>query len=432
LNIGEKSKELYRRARKVFPGGVSYAIRYFEPQPFYVSKVSGCKVYDVDGNEYIDFWIGHGALIFGHNYPKMVEALKEIVEIGTHFGLAHKYEVEYAEQVVKMVPSAEMIRFTNSGTEANMYAVRLARAYTRRSKIIKMEGGWHGGYDALHVAVSYPYNKPESAGLTDGAVKDTVAIPFNDLEAAEKEIKKEEAACVITEPVLGAGGCIPAEREFLKGLRELCDETNTLLIFDEVITGFRLSRGGGQEYYGVYPDITVLGKTVGGGGLAIGAICSRKEIMELMDHIKYRDKTNRAFHGGTYTANPLVSYVGMKMLRELEKGYVYPHINGLGRKLMQGLEEIFDEYGFEAHITGIGSLIGIHFTKKKPKNALEANMNKNVELSKEYHKYLLKNGIVVIKPTLPHLFISYAHTEDEINQFLQVTENFTREKRKHS
>ncbi|MEM3615668.1 MAG: aspartate aminotransferase family protein [Candidatus Methanomethylicia archaeon] len=421
--------KLYERAKKVMPAGVSYAIRHFEPYPIYVKSAKGCRIYDVEGNEYVDYWMGHGALILGHNHPTMIKALRGAIEIGTHFGLPHEYEVEYSEQVVKMIPSAEMIRFTNSGTEANMYAIRLARAYTKRVKIGKMEGGWHGGYDALHVAVNYPFEKPESAGLTEGATKDTLPLPFNDLETISKAVKRNELACIIVEPILGAGGCIPPEDGFLKGLRELCDEHNILLIFDEVITGFRLSSGGAQQYYGVYPDITVLGKAVGGGGLSVGAICGKRDIMELMDHTKYKDKSERVFHGGTYTSNPLVSYVGTIMLREFEKGYIYPHINNLGRKLREELEEAFQKYSIDAHTTGDGSLVGIHFTKKKPKNAREASEGKNEEAAKRYHKFLLENGIIVVKPTLPHMFISYSHTENEIQKLIEITERFCKELR---
>lgn len=421
-----KSLKLHERAKKVMPAGVSYAIRYFEPHPIFIKHAKGCRIYDVDGNEYIDYWVGHGALIMGHNPPIMLKALKEAIEIGVHFGLPHEYEVEYAEQVVKMIPSADMVRFTNSGTEANMYAIRLARAYTKRVKVGKMEGGWHGGYDALHVAVNPPFEKPESAGLTEGATKDTIPLPFNDLESISKIMKKNELACIVVEPVLGAGGCIPPENGFLKGLRELCEDYGTLLVFDEVITGFRLSPGGGQQYYGVYPDITVLGKAVGGGGLSVGAICGRRDIMELMDHLKYKDKSERVFHGGTYTANPLVSYVGTIMLKEFEKGYIYPHINEMGIKLRDELEDIFQRYVVNAHTTGEASMVGIHFTKKKPKNPREACEGRNEELSKKYHRFLLENRIIMIKPVLPHTFISYAHGKEEIEKLIMLTEDFAK------
>jgi len=209
-----KSRALYERAKKVLPAGVSYGLRYFEPYPFYTAKAKGSKLFDVDGNEYIDFWLGHTALILGHSPPVVIEAVKKQLERGTHYGTAHELEIKLAEQVAKMVPGAEMIRFTNSGTEANMYAARLARAYTGRSKIAKFEGGWHGGYDALHVSVKHPFNIPESAGLTRGALQDTVVLPFNDLDGVKAKLKGEEVAAIFIEPVLGSGGAVPAEKEF--------------------------------------------------------------------------------------------------------------------------------------------------------------------------------------------------------------------------
>ena len=273
-----KSRRLYERACRVLPAGVSYIIRYFEPYPFYTMKAKGSKLFDVDGNEYIDFWMGHCSLILGHSPSNAMKKVKQQIENGTQYGTSHELEIALAEQVVKMIPSAETVRFTNSGTEAIMYGIRLARTYTGREKIAKFEGGWHGGYDALHVAVKPPLDVPESGGLTSGVLKDTVVLPFNDIEEVKRRVKDEELAAIIVEPVLGAGGGIPAEREFLRELRELCSEKGTLLIFDEVITGFRLSPGGAQQYYGVLPDITVLGKILGG-GFPVGAIAGGREIM---------------------------------------------------------------------------------------------------------------------------------------------------------
>ncbi|RLI14581.1 glutamate-1-semialdehyde 2,1-aminomutase, partial [Candidatus Bathyarchaeota archaeon] len=313
-----KSKALYERAKKVLPAGVSYAIRYFEPYPFYTARAEGSKLFDVDGNEYVDFWLGHTALILGHSPPAVVEAVRKQLERGTHFGTSHELEVKLAEKIVKMVPSAEMVRFTNSGTEANMYATRLARAYTGKNKIAKFEGGWHGGYDALHKGVRYPFDIPESAGLTEGALRDTIVLPFNDLEGVEEKLKNERVASIVIEPVLGAGGGIPAEREFLKGLREFCDENDILLIFDEVITGFRLAPGGGQEYYNVIPDITVFGKILGG-GFPIGAFCGRRDIMERINNLIY-ERPHYSFHGGTFAANPMSMIAGLATLEILEDG----------------------------------------------------------------------------------------------------------------
>ncbi|RLI19329.1 glutamate-1-semialdehyde 2,1-aminomutase, partial [Candidatus Bathyarchaeota archaeon] len=213
------SKRLYERAREVMPSGVSYIIRHFEPYPFYTKEAKGSKLIDVDGNEYVDFWIGHLALILGHSPEPVVEAVKKQIEHGTHFGTSHELEVELAEKIIELVPCAEMIRYTSTGTEAAMYVTRLARAYTKKNKIVKFEGGWHGGYDALDIAVKPPFNVPESAGLTEGATKDTIVAPYNDLEGVIRKVKNEEIAGIIIEPVLGAGGAIPADKEFLKGLK---------------------------------------------------------------------------------------------------------------------------------------------------------------------------------------------------------------------
>ena len=227
-----RSRQLYKKAERVLPSGVSYFIRYMEPYPFYTVKARGSKLIDVDGNEYIDFWLGHTALILGHSPPEIMGKVKRQIENGTHYGTAHKLEITVAEQIAKMVPNVEMVRFTNSGTEANMYAIRLARTYTGRDKIGKFEGGWHGGYDALDIAVKPPLTTPESGGLTAGALNDTIVLPFNKIEEVNKMMKREKFAAIIVEPVQGGGGCIPAERAFLRELRETCTENGTLLIFD--------------------------------------------------------------------------------------------------------------------------------------------------------------------------------------------------------
>jgi glutamate-1-semialdehyde 2,1-aminomutase len=277
-----RSKELYERACKVLPGGVSYGIRALPPYPFFVQRAQGVKLKDVDGNDYTDYWVGHGALILGHSPKKVIDAVKKQLQYGTHIGFSHLLETELAERIVRNVPSAEMIRYCASVTEANLYGTRLARGYTGRMKMLKIEGGWHGGYDSLHKAVSYPYNKSESAGLNPKTTEDTDAIPFNDLEAARKHLVTENYACIILEPVMGAAGFLAPEPGYLQGLREVCDKSNTLLIFDEVVTGFRLAPGGAQELYGVKPDLTILGKIIGG-GFPIGAFCGSEEIMERID-----------------------------------------------------------------------------------------------------------------------------------------------------
>ncbi len=414
-----KSRALYEHARNFLPAGVSYTIRYFEPYPFYTAKAKGSKLYDVDGNEYVDFWLGHTALILGHSPPKVMETVKEQLENGTIYGTSHELEVKLAEQVAKMVPSAEMTRFTNSGTEASMYATRLARAHTGKRKIAKFEGGWHGGYDALHVGVKYPFNVPESAGLTEGVLQDTILLPFNDLEGVKEKLKNEEVASIIIEPVLGAGGGIPAEKEFLKGLREFCDKKEILLIFDEVITGFRLAPGGAQQYYGVTSDITVFGKILGG-GFPVGAFCARRKIMERLDTHIY-ERPHCSFHGGTFAANPITMIAGLATLKILEDGRLINELNKLGDKIREQLKEIFEENGVDVQVTGAGSLFNVHFTKKEVKDAnatFKADRNKLLD----YHLRLIANGVFFL-PT-HNGALSTAHTKADIEKLLLETEKY--------
>ena len=418
-----RSRALYDRARKVLPAGVSYSIRFFEPYPFYTARASGSKLYDVDGNEYIDFWLGHTALILGHSPPVVVKAVQEQLVRGTHYGTEHELEIALAEQVVKMIPSVEMMRFTNSGTEANMYAVHLARAYTGRNKIAKFEGGWHGGYDALQKAVKPPYNLPESAGLTQGALQDTLILPFNDLEGVKEKLKgiEDQVAGIIIEPVLGAGGAIPAEKEFLKGLREFCDQHGILLIFDEVITGFRLAPGGGQQYFGVKPDITVLGKILGG-GFPVGAFCGLAEIMERVDHMRYQ-RPQASFHGGTFTANPITMTAGLTTLKILEDGRLIKELNKLGDKIRAELTDIFEGIGVDVQVTGTGSLFGVHFTKeevKEPGAAFRADRQRLVE----YNLKLIANGVFFL-PTHSGCLCT-AHTKADIEKLFFETGKFVK------
>jgi len=416
-----KSKALYERAKKVLPAGVSYGIRYFEPYPFYTAKAKGSKLYDADGNEYIDFWLGHTALILGHSPPAVVDAVKRQLENGTHYGTSHEPEIKLAEQVVKMVSGAEMVRFANSGTEANMYATRLARAYTGRSKVAKFEGGWHGGYDALHVGVHYPFNIPESAGLTAGALQDTILLPFNDLEGVEEKLNDKKVASIVIEPVLGAGGGIPVEKEFLKGLREFCDEKEILLVFDEVITGFRLAPGGAQQYYGVVPDITVFGKILGG-GFPIGAFCGCREIMERLDSLLHK-RPYYSFHGGTFAANPITMTAGLATLKILEDGRLINKLNMLGDNIREQLREIFEANGVDVQVTGVGSIFNTHFTKEEVRDAnaaFRADRNKLVD----YNLKLIENGVFFL-PTHTGA-LSTAHSEADVQKLVSETEKYAK------
>ena len=414
-----KSKALYERAKKVLPAGVSYGIRYFEPYPFYTAKAKGSKLYDVDGNEYVDFWLGHTALILGHNPPAVVEAVKRQLENGTHYGTCHELEIALAEHVAKMVSGAEMVRFSNSGTEANMYVTRLARAYTGRSKVAKFEGGWHGGYDALHVAVKPPFNIPESAGLTPGALQDTMILPFNNIEGVKEKLKSEDVAAILIEPVLGVGGGVFAEKEFLKELREICDEKGTLLIVDEVITGFRLAPGGVQQYFGVKPDITILGKILGG-GFPIGAFCGPTEIMERVDTLRYQ-RPQYSFHGGTFAANPITMTAGLTTLKILEDGRLINRLNRLGDKIREKLRQIFETKGIDIQVTGTGSIFNVHFTKEELKD-VNAVFRADRKKLADYHSKLIANGVFFL-PT-HNGTLSTAHTKADIEKLFSETENY--------
>jgi glutamate-1-semialdehyde 2,1-aminomutase len=416
-----KSKILLKRAEKVLPAGVSYGIRYFEPYPFYTVKAKGSKLYDVDGNRYIDFWLGHSALILGHSPPAIVKAVKQQLENGTQYGTSHELEIELAEKVAEIVPNAQMIRFTNSGTEANMYATRLARTYTGRDKIAKFEGGWHGGYDALHVGVKYPFDIPESAGLTAGALQDTIPLPFNNLEGVKEKLKNEKVASIVIEPILGAGGGIVAEKEFLKGLREFCDEKGILLIFDEVITGFRLAPGGAQQYYGVTADIIVFGKILGG-GFPAGAFCGSRKIMERLDSRIY-ERPLYAFHGGTFTANPITMKAGLTTLRLLEDGRLINSLNKAGKKIRERLREIFEVNGIDVQVTGDSSLFNVHFTKE---NIVDAGAVFKADRKRlfDYNLNLIANGVFLL-PT-HNGALSTEHSEADVEKLFLETEKYAK------
>jgi glutamate-1-semialdehyde 2,1-aminomutase len=418
------SRALFARAKRVQPAGVSYSNRYFEPYPFFVREARGAKLIDLDGNEYTDYWCTHFAMILGHAHPIVMQAIKNQAELGWHFGLEHELEVTLAETISKHVPSAEMVRYTSSGSEANFFAIRLARAFTRRDRIAKFEGGWHGAYDPLHIAVRPPFDKPLSGGITRSSQADTVVVPYNDLEGFLERAKREKLACVVLEPVLGAGGMIPADEEFVKGVREYCDDTGALLIFDEVITGFRVGLSGAQGYFNVKPEVTVMGKIIGG-GLPIGAVCGLQEIMERMDHTKYSG-LEFAYHGGTFAGNALTLSAGATTIDVLEHTPVYEHVDKLGEKTRASLNRIFKENAFPAQVTGIGSLFSIHTTAKTPIKDVRRYADCDHEESRKLFTHMLDDGIVMVVPERLHGAVSYAHTDSDIANLTASVERFVK------
>jgi glutamate-1-semialdehyde 2,1-aminomutase len=364
-----RSRELHERALAVMPGGTTRTTTYFAPYPLYIERGEGCRIWDVDGTERIDMLGNYTAMILGHAHPKVVEAIRRQAARGTGFAAANPVEVELASILCERVPSFDTVRFCNSGTEATMFAMRLARAFTGRPKIARMEGGYHGTHDyaevSTHPAVEdagppdAPIARPDSIGTPEWALENVVVLPFNNADAAEAIIRREAAslAAVILEPIIGAGGVIAARPEFLQRLRQVTRELGILLIFDEVIS-FRVGPGGAQEMYGVTPDLTTLGKIIGG-GLPVAAFGGRADVMELLD--PRREGT--VAQGGTYNGNPLGMAAGVAAMQELTPD-VFAELNRKGERVTEQLSEVFASHGVPARINGVGSLFAIHFTDR--------------------------------------------------------------------
>jgi len=425
-DMTSKSRELFERAGRFIPGGVVYHIRFFHPYPIYVIKAKETYVWDVDGNKYEDYWMGHGTHILGHSPDFVIDKVYEVSRYGTHFGFENIYAIEYAELLTKIIPNCDMVKFANSGTEANMYAIRLARTYTKRRYIVKIKGGWHGGLDQLHTGVSPPFIGPESAGLPEDLIKYTISISYNDLNELERVLKSYDVAAVIMEPVPGAGGCIEPIEGYLKGVRELVDRYGSLLIFDEVITGFRLSLGGAQEYFNVKADIITLGKIIGGGMPGAGALCGKEEIMSLLNHIKYPDPRNRSFHGGTFTGNPITIVAGFTLIDYLNRNKeMYTGFNRMWSNIAKEMDRICEEYNRLCWITNVGNMLGIHFTKSKPRNIEEAYyLRYSNKIYEAFHLYMRINKILYLSEKMPHLMPSMIHSENQAKRFVDVFKEF--------
>lgn len=414
------SRRLFERASKVFAGGVSHNARFYEPYPLYVSRAKGKYIWDEDGNRYVDYWMGHMALILGHSPKVVVDALRGQVSRGTHYGMGSRLSVELGEEVQRAVPCAEMLRFCNTGAEATMYLVRLARAYTGKRKVVKMAGGWHGYNTELNKGVHPPFDRSESAGILPGEQEHVVSVKFNDPEAAEAAVSesKGDVALIFLEPVLGAGGCIPADPGYLKGLRELADRTGALLAFDEIITGFRLAYGGAQERYGVVPDLAAFGK-IAGGGLPIGLVCGRKEILAIADPRKKKVSIG----GGTFSENPMTMSAGLATLKYLRKNKaeLYPRLETLGESLRKGVDEVLNSEVTKAITTGAGSLFLTHFGVSKSLDAQQAAAG-DPEMAHAYAMKLMSGGIFLL-PGHPG-GISAEHTERDIADLVQRSSDF--------
>ena len=420
----KNSKEIYDKAVKFIPGGVNSPVRAFKSvhreAPIFVKKAKGSKLWDEDGNEYIDYICSWGPMILGHNFKNVIEGVREEVENGSSYGLPTKLEVELAELITKCCPSMDKVRLTTSGTEATMSAVRLARAYTGRNKILKFEGCYHGHSDALLVKSGSGLltdGYQDSNGITEGVLKDTLTVPFGDREKIKEVLEKNNVACLIMEPVPANMGVISPDVEFLKFVREICTATSTVLIFDEVISGFRLSLGGAQEYFGITPDMTTLGKIIGG-GYPVGAFGGKEEIMNLVAPI------GRVYHAGTLSGNPISVRAGLETVSYLynNKEIIYKELENKTKYITENLEKLARKYNVPVCINRLGSLYTIFFTERDEVKNLEDALSSNTENFATYFNTMLDNGIVIPPSQFEAHFISLALTDEDIAKTLEVAE----------
>jgi len=417
------SKNLFEKAQKFIPGGVNSPVRAFRAvggDPIFIKKASGAHIYDEDGNAYIELINSWGPMILGHNHPMIREAVIKAMENGTSFGAPTAREVEIAELITSMVPSVEKVRMVNSGTEATMSAIRVARGFTGRDKFIKMEGHYHGHGDSFLISAgsgAITMGNPDSPGVTKGTAKDTLLAPYNDLEAIETLVaaNKGEIAAVILEPVPGNMGLVIPKEGYLEGLRKICDREGIVLIFDEVMTGFRLAKGGAQELFGIKPDMTTLGKIIGG-GLPVGAYGGKKEIMDFVS------PAGPVYQAGTLSGNPIAMAAGLTMLSHLnEHPEVYDELNGIGSQIVGGIKTSLDKLGLNYTLNHLGSMYSLFFTDKEVYDFASAK-HADTALFGKYFQSMLHKGIYLAPSQFESLFLSTALSKELIDQIIQANE----------
>lgn len=417
------SKDIYLKGIKYIPGGVNSPVRAFKSvgreNPIFIKKGEGAYVIDEEDKRYIDYIGSWGPMILGHNHKNILEGVRETIENGSSFGLPTKMEIELAQLITDSYPSMEMVRLTTSGTEATMSAIRVARAYTNRNKIIKFDGCYHGHSDALLVKSGsglLTQGFQDSNGITKGVLEDTIVLKFGEYEELEKRLEKKDIACVIIEPIPANMGVILTEKKYLQFLREICDKTGTLLIFDEVITGFRLALGGACEYFGVAPDIATLGKIIGG-GYPVGAFGGKKEIMELIAPV------GRVYHAGTLSGNPVSVRAGYETIKYLsENRNIYRELEEKTLYLATNIKKLAQKYEIDVVVNSIASLYTVFFTKAGKVTSLEEALSSDTEKFKMYFNTMLENGIVCPPSQFEAHFVSLAHTEKELEYTLKIVE----------
>ena len=419
------SEELFDRAVKVIPGGVNSPVRAYGAigiAPRFIDRADGCHIYDVDGKEYVDYIDSWGPMILGHNFPEVKESVLKACEKGLSFGCATAIEVEMAEFICDHIPHVDMVRMVNSGTEAVMSAVRVARGFTGKNKIIKFAGCYHGHSDAMLVSAGsgvMTSGVPDSAGVPKGCTEDTMTAVYNNLDSVRALMEQADGqtAAVIVEAVGANMGVVPPKKGFLEGLRKLCDEYGALLIFDEVITGFRLAFGGAAEYFGVTPDLVTYGKIIGA-GMPVGAYGGRREIMELVSPV------GKVYQAGTLSGNPIAMAAGLTQLKYLyEHQEIYKDLEKKGKRLYGGMEKILAEKNLPYHINHVSSLGSLFFTEQEVVDYTSAKSSDTKAFS-EYFKGMLAQGIHMAPSQFEAMFLSVAHTDEIIDQTLEAVRNY--------
>ncbi|QZE13917.1 glutamate-1-semialdehyde 2,1-aminomutase [Halosquirtibacter laminarini] len=417
----KRSSELFDVSKKYIPGGVNSPVRAFNSvggTPIFFEKAKGSVMIDVDGNEYIDYIGSWGPMILGHAHQPIIDAVKKAVDNSTSFGAPTELEYTIAELICKMAPNVDMVRMVNSGTEACMSAIRVARGYTGKDKFIKFVGCYHGHSDSFLIKAgsgASTFGEPNSPGVTAGTAKDTLTAEYNNLESVKKLISENlgEIAAIIIEPVAGNMGCVPPDMDFIKGVRSLCTEHNILLIFDEVMTGFRLARGGAQEFLGIDADLVTYGKVIGG-GMPVGAYGGRKEIMDVVSPV------GPVYQAGTLSGNPIAMTAGYTLLKELnENPSIYQELSDKTEYLRKGLIQVFDESGVNYKINSMGSMISIFFTDVDVID-FETSATANNEKFPIFFHQMLKRGIYLPPSSFESYFLSNSLSYEQLDKTIQA------------
>ena len=416
------SLELFNRAVNLIPGGVNSPVRACKSvgaDPVFIDRAEGCLIFDVDGNRYIDYIGSWGPLILGHRHPAVMDAIVSVLERGTSFGAPIDLEVQLAEKVIEAVPSVEMVRMVNSGTEATMSAVRLARGATQRDVVIKFDGCYHGHADTLLVAAGSgvaTLGIPGSPGVPDSIARHTLSLPFNDTDSLKEVMEKQgdSVACIIVEPIAGNMGLVPPGKDFLETLRELTDRFGAILIFDEVMTGFRVAYGGAQTLFGVHPDLTCFGKIIGG-GLPVGAYGGRLDLMSKVA------PQGSVYQAGTLSGNPVAMAAGIATLEQLQKGGFYEALDKKADRLLSGLEQAAKKAAIPAQAKRVGSMLGFFFNDKEVKNFDDAKTC-NLDRFSAFYNGLRQKGVYVAPSQFEALFVSIAHDTEHIDMTIQAAE----------